>query len=145
MQDSEKLEYTQANEWWRTLSQMRRRDIALFTGAQGAILALIGDQLPDKLQADGYGLTAIAFIVALIGINNERRLYGYLRGFRKRAQDIETKYRDNEMSLIGSARKQVAGLSKTLGSSKAFLIYYGIIAVGWGTITAINVVQALAD
>jgi hypothetical protein len=88
IKESEKLEYAQSNEWWRTLSSMRRRDLALFTAIEGAILTILSAQLLN-LQTDGIILSIIGFIVSLLGLNNERRLYRYLFRFRERAIDIE--------------------------------------------------------
>ena len=127
LKESERLEYQQANDWWRTISQMRRRDIGLFTALQGAVLTIIGKKLLH-LEADGFALSFIAFLIAILGFNNERRLYLYLYKFRGRAIAIEQKH---NMSLLSEATSAVQKLRFTLGSTFAFRVYYGIIAIGW--------------
>ncbi|MBA7680979.1 hypothetical protein ES703_89305 [subsurface metagenome] len=130
----EKLEYEQANNWWRTLSQMRRRDMMLFTAAQGAVLAIIGRELLT-LSPGGYALSIIAFLFAVIGFFNERRLYRYLDEFRNRAKAIEYKYK---MTLLTSAHEKVKKQRFSLPSTLAFSAYYAIIGVGWVVLWILN-------
>jgi hypothetical protein len=78
---SAEVEYQQAHEWWRHLSTMRRQDLAMFAAIQGAALSIIGDQLL-ALNPTGAGLSIIAFLVAVMGLNNERQLHVHLLGFR---------------------------------------------------------------
>lgn len=113
---------------------MRRRDIALFTGGQGAVLAIIGKELPN-LGPDGWTLSAVAFLIALVGFNNERRLYRYLDGFRARAEELESDY---GMALLKTARDSVRELKMTVSSTKAFQGYYLIIAIGWILVWIVN-------
>ena len=134
LKDSESLEYQQANDWWRTLSQMRRRDIALFTALEGAVLTIIGKNLL-KLTADGFALSFIAFFIAIIGFNNERRLYLYLYKFRERAIKIE---QNNNMSLLSDTTEAARSLRFSLGSTFAFRSYYAIIAIGWIFLWIVN-------
>lgn len=127
LSESKRLEYQEANNWWRTLSGMRRRDIALFTGGQGAVLAIIGSDLLD-LNPDGWALSAIALLISVVGFNNEQRLYLYLRWFRGRAKDIEI---GHGMSLISDAHAAVLESKATLGSTLAFQAYYLVIGLCW--------------
>ena len=138
--ESEKLEYEQANEWWRTLSQLRRRDMGLFTAAQGAVVAIIKSNLLT-MGVDSFVLSAIAFIIALIGLNNEIRLYTYLRTMRARAMKIEGRHR---MGLLRSATAAVRDLRWTGRSSRVFAAYYTIIGAGWLLVWAINIWRACA-
>jgi len=131
---SEKLEWEQANEWWRMLSQMRRRDMMLFTAAQGAVLTIIGVNLL-ALGPDGYALSALAFLIALIGLNNERRLYRYLSEFRARGIRIEEQY---GMLLLTKATEKVKKPRGSVRSTIAFQAYYASIAVGWLALWIIN-------
>lgn len=134
---SEKLEYEQANEWWRMLSQTRRRDMMLFTGAQGAVLTIIGADLL-ALGPDQYALSAVAFVIALIGLNNEHRLYRYLAEFRERGMRIEKKH---GMSLLTRATREVKqqrGRVRSVRSTLAFKGYYVLIAAGWLALWIIN-------
>jgi hypothetical protein len=126
--DTEKLEYKQANEWWRTLSTMRRRDIAFFTAIEVAIITIIRTQLLN-LQVEGIILSIIGFFIALIGLNNEYRSYKYLCGFRERARQIEEK---QEMTLISSTQNLVSNSQfHKMNTSSAFRLYYALIAVIW--------------
>ena len=137
LKESEKLEYLQANEWWRTLSQMRRRDIALFTALQGAILTIVGKNLLT-LEIDGFALSIIGFLIAIIGFNNEYRLYAYLFNFRKRAIEIE---KNHNMSLLYYSHRIVREKRFMLGSSLTFRIYYTIIAIGWVLLWVTNILH----
>ncbi len=133
---AEKTEYEQANEWWRTLSQLRRRDIALFTAAQGAVLTILKGELL-ALKPYGYALSAIAFFIAVIGVNNERRLYRYLHIMRARAMAIE---KEHGMSLLTAPVLDIKKLRFSLGSSVAFSLYYGLLGVGWLLLWAMNII-----
>jgi hypothetical protein len=132
--ESYAVEYEQANEWWRCLSAMRRHDIFLFTGVQGGVLTIIGNNLLSMSPRD-IVLSIIAFVVSLIGLNNERRLYSYLQGFRARAIEIE---RLVGMSLIQSGTQQVGKTRATVSNTIAFSAFYALMATGWIVIWAIN-------
>lgn len=132
-------EYREANTWWRTLSNMRRRDIAFFTAAEAAILTIIGKDLLALSSAYAI-LSCMGFVIALIGINNERRLYSYIQGFRKRAEEIEEND-DGPMFSIHYAREKVKGLQgTTIPSTIAFQIYYTLFALAWVAIWFLNVI-----
>jgi hypothetical protein len=126
--DTEKLEYKQANEWWRTLCNMRHRDIVFFTAIEVAIITVLRTQLLN-LQVEGIILSIIGFFIALIGLNNECRLYKYLCGFRERARQIED---NQEMTLISKTQYLVGNsMFQKIKSSLVFRLYYAFIAAIW--------------
>ncbi len=133
--EAQRIEYGEANDWWRTLSQMRRRDIALFTGGQGAVLAIIGGELLNFGPED-WALSLVAFLIAIVGLNNERRLYAYLKAFRNRAERIEA---DHGMHLVSNAQRALSNLNRSVSSSSAFQLYYGIIAASWVLLWMANI------
>jgi hypothetical protein len=128
-------EYEEANEWWRTLSRMRRQDMTLFITIQGAIVTVIGLQLLN-MDPKSIVLSIFAFSSALLAFNNERRLYGYLYGFRQRALEIEKK---TGMELIKMGMKEVARKRIIVRSSISFSFYYALIALCWVAIWLLNI------
>ena len=128
-------EYGEANEWWRRLSRMRRRDLAFFTAIQGGAVSIIGSSLL-ALPAHGVALSIIAFLSAVVGLSNDRRLYAYIVGFRNRAMAIESVYDD--LSLISTAQRQVQNTRFVMGSAVAFGGFYFVIAIGWILVWILN-------
>jgi hypothetical protein len=135
---SPEVEYQQAHEWWRHLSTMRRQDLAMFAAIQGAALTIIGDRLLS-LDPAGSALSIIAFLVALMGLNNERQLQAYLQGFRSRAIAIENLY---GASLIKLGIEQAGRTCVLVPTHAAFGFYYAILAIGWIIIWIANIVIA---
>ena len=121
-------EYGHALGWWRDISQMRRRDIALFSGGQGAAIIFVGRDI-DLIGLDIWAVAVLAFLLALIGLNNEYRLASYMNAFRERAKDIE---RDSHgMLLVTTALADRDKLRFKFASQYVFQFYYLIIIVGW--------------
>jgi hypothetical protein len=122
-----KMEYHEANEWWRSISRMHRTDMAFFTTAQGAVLGLIGDKL-FNMSFGHIVLSLMAFLLVFIGIHNEVRLYGYLLGFRRRGEAIE---RELNISLMTSAVDNAKKAKWTMQRRTMFVSYYVLLAFGW--------------
>ncbi|MBI5839114.1 MAG: hypothetical protein HZB19_03345 [Chloroflexi bacterium] len=133
----ELTEYEEANEWWRTLSKMRRQDMTLFITLQGAVVTVIGPQLLH-MDPKSIVLSIFAFSSTLLAFNNERRLYGYLYGFRQRALEIEKK---RGMALIKSGLNEVGRKKILMRSSVSISWYYALIAICWIVLWILNFVQ----
>lgn len=128
------IEYEQAHEWWRHLSNLRRQDLALFTTIQGAALTIIGDQLLS-LKPANLALSVVAFLSALIGLNNERRVYAYLVGFRERALELE---RLHGASLMGRGVREAQNTQLLVKTQVAFAFFYLLLLAGWILIWVLN-------
>jgi len=128
------IEYAQANEWWRHVSRMRRQDLAMFTAIQGAALGLIAARLTALTLADTM-LSAIAFMVALVGMNNERSLNYFLGAVWKRAVFIE---RASGISLLTAGSNALENAPWFVRTHSAFMPYYLIIILGWILVWLIN-------
>ena len=134
------VEYEQAHDWWRHLSNMRRQDLALFTTIQGAALTIIGDQLLS-LKPPNLALSVIAFLSALIGLNNERRVYAYLVGFRERALELEKLH---GASLMDRGIKEAQNTPLLVNTQVAFGFFYLLLLAGWILIWILNVLPRSA-
>jgi len=140
LSEAERAEYQEANIWWRTLSDMRRRDIALITASQGAILAIIKEQVIGfKFDLFSYAFGGLAVAIALLGVLNERRLYSYLRFFRARGIQIE---KAHGMRLMTDATEGTVAATPWK-SSPLFQAYYWLLACLWTVLLLINAARAV--
>ena len=125
--EKERIEYEQAFEMFRYLSGLRRQSLAFVTVVQGAIITIIRDQLHD-LDTFGIFMSILAFIVVIIGQNNERRIARYMKGFMERVRTIE---KVNNMFLLGLGYRKAHSGFGILRNTLTFPIYYLLLASGW--------------
>jgi len=124
--EAAKVEYEQAHEMWRLYTQLRRRDLMLFTAFQGAIITLAGENILNMTGKD-YALAILAMFISIIGVNNERRLACYMWGYRDRGKEIEE---ESGMSLLSIAEKR-AKRDWSIPNRYFFPAYYFIFALLW--------------
>lgn len=120
-------EYKLGIELLRHWSTMRRHDIVFVTTIQGAVLTIIGKNLPH-LQVADYALTVIAAFVVVLGINSERRLAGYSNGYVRRVQNLELRL---GMTLLAEGLAEVQSLRGLVSNYRMFINYYSALFVGW--------------
>jgi hypothetical protein len=132
---SEDQEYEQANEWWRKISEMRRHDLAAFTAIQGAALTVIGDHLLD-MKAHQLLVSLVAFVVLLVGYNNERRLSAFLEKIVERSCAIEQQRR---MTLLSNARDYMNTRPGIVKTTRTFGAFYVAAGSSWVVIWLMNI------
>jgi hypothetical protein len=106
----------------------------MFTAIQGAALGLIAARLSHLTLADTM-LSAVAFMVALVGMNNERSLHYFLGAFWRRAIDIE---RCCGLVSLTNAELALNTAPMFIRTHSAFMLYYSVITLGWITVWLIN-------
>lgn len=133
---AETLEYQSALELYRQYTEVRRRDMAFITTAQGAVLTIIGKDLLS-MNLSSFLLSVIAVFLLLVGFNSERRLTSYMGAYMKRAKDIEG---CRNMSLLSDAYAQVSKRRGLFSNTKTFPVYYALFALTWAVIWIVNLV-----
>lgn len=125
--DSAKTEYSEAVKRQIHFTSMRRQGIAFVTAFQGAVLSVIKNDLL-KMDMAYFLLSAIAFFVLLLGLNNECRLYIQMKAIVRRLKGIESKFgmRIYRLSTrVGRRSKFV------LSNHTFFMLYYLIFIIVW--------------
>jgi len=135
--DAAKIEYEQALNFFHNHSQLRRQGIAFVTTVEGAMLTIIGNNLVS-MEAPHIALSVIGFFVALLGINNERRLIAFTIGYLKRARKIESV---SGMSLLYDGYENMKKKPLLVSNTSAFVIYYVLIVVFWISVWLYNFVR----
>ncbi len=136
--DAAKIEYDQAMQFFRDHSNLRRQGLAFVTTVQGAILAVVGSNL-STMELPHVTLAVIGFFVAILGINNERRLISFSIGYLRTARQIEKR---SGMSLLSDGYSAVKERRFIISNTRAFLLYYYLISIFWITLLAYNAVLA---
>jgi hypothetical protein len=134
--EAAKLEYEKAIEQFIYYSSLRRQDMAFVTTVQAAILSITGNKLLN-LDLVSVLLSAIAFFVLLLGINNERRLAAYMAGYIRRANQIEKEY---DMSLLKIGKQEINNRRFLISNTIVFPLYYIILIITWIIVWVLNVV-----
>jgi hypothetical protein len=124
LSDNAKTEYQAGLEHFRSMSSLRRQDMAFTTTVQAAIFTIIGSRLL-QLGISDFILSVIACFVLLLGLNSERRLASYMDGYMRRVAEIET---DHGMSMFSRAGHKKRFL---VSNAKMFPIYYGVFVAAW--------------
>ncbi len=124
---TDQLEYNGALDFYKQYTEMRRKDMAFITTAQGAVLTIIGDKLLN-MNISYFLLSLVATFLLFIGLNSERRFASYMKAYMVRARDIEKKY---EMSLLSDAYTHVTKTKTSLSNTKTFPVYYGLFIFVW--------------
>ncbi len=135
----EKTEYETAVSQFRHFASLRRQDMAFVTTFQTAMLVFIKDRL-NELSLTDFFLTIIAFLVLVMGLNNERRLYAYMFGYMKRARQIEINW---GMSVLHYGYESVKKLKYLKSNRDTFQIYYFIFILLWFIIWLINIIKQI--
>jgi hypothetical protein len=130
-------EYQAALEMFRHFSNIRRHDLAFITTAQGAVLAIIAKDILNMGLAF-FLLSLIAAFLLVTGLNNERRLTAYMRGYMKRAKEIE---HNSGMTLLSHGHAEVTRSRCLLSNAVTFPLYYAVFLLTWLLIWIVNVVQ----
>lgn len=133
----EKTEYEISLTQFRHFASLRRQDMAFATTVQGAVLAIVKDHIVSLGPAD-FLLTLLAFLVLLMGLNNERRLSSYMCGYMDRARQIEDQF---GMKVLHIAFDWVQRERLLVSNRKTFPLYYLIFATLWLTIWTLNLVK----
>lgn len=107
----------------------------MFTTIQGAAITIVGDQLLS-LDVRGLALSIIAFLVAVIGLNNERNLNSHLIGFRQRAIELED---EHGASLVRAGMDQAKKTPGLMLTHSTFRAYYVLLVIGWVVIWILNI------
>lgn len=131
-----RAEYQAFNDRWQNGVVQRRGGLAFFTGVQGAILTVVGNQL-GNLDTQGYSLALFGIIVCLVAWNNERRIWAYMEGYRERAISIEKK---SGLSLITNGKLR-SEARFTFSNRKVFQMYYFVMLSGWLAILLSNILS----
>lgn len=127
-------EYQAGLELSRHWSALRRQDMLLVTTVQGAIFTIIGGELL-KLKSASIALSIVAFLVALIGFNSERRLSAYIRANVDYLKTIE---KSNGLGLLTTANDATLKIRGMVSNKTAFLTYYAFMAAGWVVVWLVN-------
>lgn len=122
-----KLEYEHALAQYTHHMQLRRQDMAFVSTVQVAVLTIIGKNLLH-FDLTALVLSIIAFLVLLMGLNNERRTTAYMIGYIQRANEIETL---TGMSLNKRAVFEVKKRKLLISNTIIFPLYYVAFFVGW--------------
>jgi hypothetical protein len=77
-------------------------------------------------------------IVLLLGFNSERRLSGYMKGYMKRAKEIEREYGLNVLTFGALALKDQGWL---ISNAVSFALYYAFFAIAWLLIWLLNLLH----
>ena len=136
MKDEAKTEYEGALAQYRHFASLRRQDMMFVTVVQGAVLAVIKEDVFGLTSAHVL-LTVVAILVAMLGLNSERRLSAYMRGYMRRAKDIEDK---NQMSFLHDGTVEVNKRKLPLPNLVAFSICYVAFMTAWPVIWIANAV-----
>lgn len=137
---TEEVEYRTAIELYCQFTDIRRQDIAFITTAQGAVLTIIGTELL-KMSISDLLLSVIAVVLLVIGLNSERRLTAYMKGYMERARDIEDKA---EMSLLRQAHDEVLKRKGLISNALAFPCYYGAFVLVWVVVWVFNILSVIS-
>ncbi len=120
---------------FRHFSDNRRRDMAFITTAQGAVLAIIGKNLLSMSLAY-FLLSVIAAFLLLTGLNNERRMTAYMRGYMKRAKKIQDSL---GMTFLSDGYTEVTQTKALVSNMVMFPFYYALFFAAWIAIWLANV------
>jgi hypothetical protein len=134
-----KVEYESALEHYRHHSSLRRRDMFFAVTIQGAVLAIVGEDLPS-LGLVGFLLSFVAFFALLASINAERRVSAYMAGYMQRANQIEAEY---GMSLLSMGRAEVKTRKALFSNTLVFPLCHLIFIVAWIGIWGWNLLRLL--
>jgi hypothetical protein len=129
------LEYQTAIEQYQHCTTLRRQDLAFVTTAQGAALTIIGKDLL-RLDLGSIVLSVVAFLLLLLGLNSERRLAAYMKGYLARALEIESAY---DLRILRRGAAEVQRRRALLSNSIMFPVYYVLFACAWLLIWSLNV------
>jgi len=132
-----KAEYEAALTQFRHFASLRRQDMAFATTVQAAVLAIAKDHLLSLGMAESL-LTGLAFLVLVMGLNNERRLSAYMFGYMDRARQIEQEF---GMTVLHSGFDRVQKKKLLVSNQTTFPFYYLVFAALWVTIWILNVVS----
>jgi hypothetical protein len=130
-----RLEYEYVNQRWINGTSQRRGGMAFFTGVQGAVLGLIGNDLL-LLQAKGFALALFAMLVTIIAWNNERRIGAYMTGYLKRMLEIE-RYIGIRTTIYG---RDEAKRQRTISNRRLFAFYFLAMILAWGALILYNLI-----
>ena len=136
MKDEEKTEYEGALAQYRHFASLRRQDMMFVTAVQGAVLAVIKENV-FGLTIAHIPLTVAAILVTMLGLNSERRLSAYMCGYMRRAKNIEDK---NEMSFLHEGTVEVNKRRFLFPNRVEFPIYYLSFMTAWIVIWIANAV-----
>jgi len=129
-----KLEFEAALTAYAQATTLRRQDMAFITTVQGAVLTIVGDKLLN-LDVRGALLSAIAMFTLLMGLNTDRRLNAYMRGYMQRAKGIEAEW---DMHVLSTASESVGRTRGLVRSSTASSLYYILFIIAWVVIWNLN-------
>lgn len=132
-----KTEYEIAINMFRQFATLRRQDMAFMTTVQAGVLTIVKDNLL-VLGSAHFLLTAIAFLVLLMGCNNERRLSAYMLGYMKRARKIEEEF---GISVLHDGFDTVKRTRFLISNRWTFPLYYLVFSLLWFVIWILNLLR----
>ena len=129
-----KTEYETAINQFQHFATLRRQDMAFVTTVQIGILVIVKDRLLT-FDLTYFLLTIIAFLVLVMGCNNERRLSSYMVGYMDRARKIEKQF---GISVLHIGFEKVQSTKFLISNRTTFPLYYITFILLWIVIWILN-------
>ncbi len=126
--ENDKLEYQEAIKLWQDDSRLRRQGLTFSATVQGIILAVISRYNGDNPFLF-ISLATFAMLVALLSLNNDRRLSRYMGAYSTRLIEIEKK---NNLSLVHKIKDVAKNRTSFLTNEVVFGTFFILVAIGWG-------------
>jgi hypothetical protein len=133
-----RLEYEYAHERWTNGTNQRRAGLAFLTTVQGTIITIIGTNL-FHMDGRARALVIFAIVVAISGYNHEKRIGSYMRGYRRRAIELEERH-GLRLFQYGVAEAKAA---KTMSNRKLFRWYFVLILTAWTSVLIFDLAKAV--
>jgi len=127
--ENDKLEYQEAIKLWQDDSRLRRQGLTFSATFQGIIMAVLSRGYGDN-PILFISLATLAMIVALLSLNNDRRLSRYMGAYETRLIEIEKK---NNLSLVHIITDVAKKQTPFLTNEVVFGTFFTLLAIGWGS------------
>jgi hypothetical protein len=126
--EKDKIEYQEALKLWQDDSRLRRQGLAFVATFQGILISVLSNPSEDN-PIIFISLAALAMFVALLGLNNDRRLSRYMGAYATRLIEIEKK---NNLSLVRIILDVAKNRTPLLTNEMVFGTFFVLIGIGWG-------------
>lgn len=125
--ENDKLEYQEAIKLWQDDSRLRRQGLTFSATFQGIIIAFLSRGNIDN-PILFISLATLAMFIALLSLNNDKRLCLYMGAYSTRLIEIEKR---NNLSLFHIIVDVAKKRTRLLTNEVVFGTFFSLLAIGW--------------